>query len=235
MSQSESFIEEVSEEVRRDRLYGLLRRYGWIGIALVLALVGGAAWNEWNKARATAAAQAFGDALVAALDAGDAPARIAALGAVEAQTPGARVLREFLTVAELIDSGDTAAARARLDAIAADGQADATYRQLAGFKSLLLQGGETEPEARRLGFEGIAQTSQALRLPAEEQLALIEIEQGQTAAALSRLQQIQADAEATPGLRQRASQLIVALGGTSTPTLTAPAAGTDSTTGSTGN
>lgn len=235
MSQSESFIEEVTEEVRRDRLYGLLRRYGWIGIVLVLVLVGGAAWNEWNKARAAAAAQAFGDALVAALDAGDGAARVAALEGVEVQTPGARVLRDFLTVAELIDSGDTAAARALLDAIAADGQADATYRQMAGFKSLLLQGNETEAEARRLGFEGIAQTSPMLRLPAEEQLALIEIEQGQTDAALTRLQRIQADAEVTPGLRQRASQLIVALGGTLTPALTAPAAGADSTTGATGN
>jgi hypothetical protein len=213
VSQSESFIEEVTEEVRRDRLYGLLRRYGWIGIVLVLALVGGAAWNEWNKARDAAAAQALGDALVNALEADDSAARVDALRAVEAQTPGARVLRDFLTVSELIETGATDEARSLLDAIASDGQADPVYRQMAGFKSLLLQAGEMDADARRLGFEGIAQTSPMLRLPAEEQLALIEIEQGDADAAIARLQRVQADAEATPGLRQRASQLIVSLGG----------------------
>ena len=52
-----------------------------------------------------------------------------------------------------------------------------------------------------------------MRLLASEQLALIEIEIGNRDAALERLQAILADAEATQGLRRRASQLIVALGG----------------------
>lgn len=231
MSQSESFIEEVTEEVRRDRLYGLLRRYGWIGILLVLALVGGAAWNEWNKARDAAAAQALGDAIVTALEADDSAARIEALRAVDTATPGARVLRDFLTVSELIETGATAEARTLLDAIAADGQIGPVYRQMAGFKSLLLQAGEMDQDARRLGFEGIAQTSPMLRLPAEEQLALIDIEQGQTDAALARLQRIAADAEATAGLRQRASQLIVSLGGT----LTGPDSDAQDASGDAGN
>ena len=69
MSQSESFIEEVTEEVRRDRMFGLMRRYGWIAVLLVLMLVGSAAWIEWRKAQAQAAAQAMGDAMIAALEA----------------------------------------------------------------------------------------------------------------------------------------------------------------------
>ena len=61
MSETDSFIEEVTEEVRRDRLYGLLKRWGWAGILFVLIVVGGAAWNEWSKAQARAAAEALGD------------------------------------------------------------------------------------------------------------------------------------------------------------------------------
>ena len=45
MSNPDSFIREVTEEVRRDRLYGYVRRYGWIAALLVLLVVGGAAWN----------------------------------------------------------------------------------------------------------------------------------------------------------------------------------------------
>ena len=67
MSETDSFIDEVTEEVRRDKLFALFRKYGWIGIALVLVIVGGAAWTEWRKLTARSAAQSFGDAIVAAL------------------------------------------------------------------------------------------------------------------------------------------------------------------------
>ena len=52
-----------------------------------------------------------------------------------------------------------------------------------------------------------------LRLLAEEQLALLDIEAGDTEAALTRLNALLSDSELTAGLRRRASQLIVALGG----------------------
>lgn len=214
MSQSESFIEEVTEEVRRDRMFGLMRRYGWIAVLLVLLLVGSAAWIEWRKAQAQAAAQAMGDAMIAALEADESAARVDALAAIEAPGMGARVVRDFMTAAEMIETGNTDGARSLLAAIAADGTVDAAYRQIAGFKALLLQADTLGLAERRLGFEGLAQTSAMLRLPAEEQLALIEIEEGQIDAAVARLQRLQADAEVTAGLRQRASQLIVALGGT---------------------
>ncbi|MDF1708102.1 MAG: hypothetical protein P1U72_08405 [Paracoccaceae bacterium] len=213
MSQSESFIEEVTEEVRRDRLYGLMRRYGWIAVLVVLALVGGAAWNEWRKAQDAAAAQATGDALIAALEADESAARVASLREMDASSVGARIARDFLTVSELIETGATDEALTLLQGIASDGQIDPVYRQLAGFKALLLDAGETSLADRRVGFEGIVQTSPMLRVAAEEQLALIEIEEGDIEAAITRLQALQSDAEATAGLRQRASQLIVALGG----------------------
>ena len=36
MSDTDSFIDEVTEEVRKDRLYGYLRRYGWIAVLVIL-------------------------------------------------------------------------------------------------------------------------------------------------------------------------------------------------------
>ena len=42
MSNPDSFINEISEEVRRDRLYALLRRWGWVAALIVIGIVGGA-------------------------------------------------------------------------------------------------------------------------------------------------------------------------------------------------
>ena len=68
MSNNESFIDEVNEEVQRDRLFQLMRKYGWIGVVLVILLVGGTAFNEYRKAQARAAAQSLGDAMLAAIE-----------------------------------------------------------------------------------------------------------------------------------------------------------------------
>jgi hypothetical protein len=67
LSLNESFIQEVSDEVRRDRLYTLFRKYGWIGVFLILLLVGGAGVNEWRKSKERLAAEQNGDELRAVL------------------------------------------------------------------------------------------------------------------------------------------------------------------------
>ena len=79
MSNNDSFIDEVTEEVRRDKLYAGLRKYGWIGIAAVLLLVGGASVNEILKARERAQAEATGDAILSAVTRDITAGKLAAL------------------------------------------------------------------------------------------------------------------------------------------------------------
>ncbi|MCB1310837.1 MAG: hypothetical protein KDK29_02645 [Sedimentitalea sp.] len=213
MSDTDSFIDEVTEEVRRDRLFALLRRYGWIAVLAILLIVGGASWNEYRKAQERAAAQALGDAIVAAL-ANDAPeARAEALNAVTAGSPGGAALLRFLTAAALTASGKTADAVAELEEVARTGELPEIYRQIAAFKALTLQTDSLPAADRRLQFEALAQPGAPLRLLAEEQLALIDIAEGQSEAAIGRLQAILQDAETSADLQQRAAQAIVALGG----------------------
>ncbi|MBC7157860.1 MAG: hypothetical protein H5U20_10170, partial [Rhodobacteraceae bacterium] len=119
MSNPDSFIDEVTEEVRRDRLFGLWRRYGWIAVAVVVAVVGTAAALEWQNARARAAAQALGDAMLAALAAPDSEARAAALAEIGADGPAAAIV-DFLRASELQGAGETDAALAILSRIADD-------------------------------------------------------------------------------------------------------------------
>ncbi|MDX2484095.1 MAG: hypothetical protein QNK42_10610 [Pseudodonghicola sp.] len=219
MSDADSFIDEVTEEVRRDRLFAIFRRYGWIAVVVILAVVGGAAYNEYSKARESAAAQKLGDAMLAAL-AHDAPAdRAEALAAIEVDSPGREALLDFMTAAARADAGETEAAVADLQDVARNGDLHEIYRQIAGFKALVLQSDSLSADDRRMQFEALAQPGAPLRLLAEEQIALIDVAEGETSAAIDRLQAILQDAETDAVLRQRVRQVIVALGGTPAATL----------------
>ncbi|WP_439142412.1 hypothetical protein [Planktotalea sp.] len=214
MSDTDSFIEEVSEEVRRDRLYGYLRKYGWIAVLAILAIVGGAAYNEYSKAQTLAKAQTAGDAILAALEADEPEARVAALEEVRGQdiTQGAKAVVSLMQAAEQGASDDAAGSQAALEKIAVDGSLPEIYRQIASFKAASQSDGSLSVEDRRIRLEALSAPGTSLRLLATEQLALIDIETADTEAALEKLQGIVVDAEVTAGLRQRATQLIIALG-----------------------
>lgn len=210
MSDSDSFINEVSEEVRRDALYRNLRRYGWIAIVGVFALVGGAAWNEYSKAQAAAKAQATGDALLSALNTNDATDRANALTEVQVDGPAIAVTT-LLTAAAQQENGELAAAAATLDTLALNADVPAIYRDLAAFKSAMLDL-DADPATRRINFEALAQPGATFALLAQEQLALMDISAGDTDAAIAKLQAISEDAGVSRGLLERSQTLLVALG-----------------------
>ena len=210
MSNPESFIEEVTEEVRRDRLFALFRKYGWIGVLGVVLIVGGAAVTEWRKASNRAAAQAFGDAVMVALEQGTAPERRAALAAVPASADRAAILNLMLASDPTDDRAGTLAA---LDKVASDATLPASYRDLAVLRRVVLSGSEMLLAERRAALDPIAAPGRPFRPLALEQLAYLLVEAGDTAGAIAALQALSQDQEAPSGLRQRATQMIVALGG----------------------
>lgn len=217
MSDVDSFIDEVTEEVRRDRLYLQLRRWGWVGVLAVVLIVGGAAFNEYRKARDARQAQKLGDDILGAMQLNDAAERADALAQVTAISAGEQAVLGFLLSGALSESGSVEQAVEQLNAIAVQGDLPEIYRSIAAFKALLLQA-ETMPAAeRRQQFEALAAPGAPLRLLAEEQLALIDLTDGDAQAALERLQAIRQDAEVSADIQQRATQLIVALGGTPEP------------------
>ncbi|KUJ80692.1 hypothetical protein AVO45_06570 [Ruegeria marisrubri] len=219
MSDVDSFIEEVTEEVRRDRLYKTLRRWGWIGILAVIIIVGGAAFNEYRKAKAVSEAQELGDQIIAALAADDPAGRAAGLAKIEAKSAGGDAVVQFLLSTAQSNSDSTEAAVEGLNRIATTSELPEIYRHIATFKSLLLQTETLPVTDRRQQFEALAAPGAPLRLLAEEQLALIEVEEGDVEAAVIRLEGIRQDAEVSVDLQQRATQLIVALGGDPAPVI----------------
>lgn len=211
MSNPDSFIEEVTEEVRRDRLFRLFRKYGWIGVVIILALVGGTAWTEWTKSRDAARAQAFGDGLIDALDQGTPEERREALAAVPADGEQAAILNLILASDPAEDAQATLAA---LDKVAADTSLSPAYRDLAVLRRVLVAGSEQSVADRRAALEGIAVAGRPYRVLAQEQLAYLLIEDDKVDEAITALGALLQDQESSNALRARVAQVITALGGT---------------------
>lgn len=209
MSDSDSFINEVTEEVRREKLFGYLRRYGWIAVAAVLLIVGGAAWNEYRNAQARNTAQATGDALLAALEENEPAARAAAMADVEGEGAAVAVTL-LLRAATQQEAGDLAASADTLSAVVTNADLPEMYRDLAAFKAAMLPTDDTA--ARRANLEALSQPGQPFRLLALEQIAYMTLAEGDRDGAIAILRQIEEDAGVTRGLRERVQTLMVALG-----------------------
>lgn len=209
MSNTDSFIEEVTEEVQRDKLIAFLRKWGWLAGLVVLLIVGGAGFNEWRKANERAQAQEFGDALLSAIEADDAGE---SLSIVAPSNPAQAALIGHLAAADAI-SGDNPDTIANALASAEAPEAPPIYAELAKFKAALALPPETALADRRAAFEALAAPGAPFQPLAQEQLALILVEEGKTDEAITLLRSILDGSQVTAGLQRRASELIVALGG----------------------
>lgn len=210
LSNPDSFIDEVTEEVRRDRLFAIFRKYGWIGAVLVLLIVGGAAWNEWKNAQARERAEAFGDAMLDALDFGVPADRKAAIAGIPVN--GSQIAVQALMLAS-DPSTDRAAALAALDGLIADQSQPEVYRDLAVLRRVIIAGAEVPLADRRAALAGIAAPGRAFRTLAQEQLGYLLIEEAKVADAIAAFTALMQDQEAPEGLKRRAGQMITALGG----------------------
>jgi hypothetical protein len=211
LSNPDSFIEEVTEEVRRDRLFRLFRKYGWVGVVIIVGLVIGTAWTEWSKARDEARAEAFGDAVIDALDTGTPEERREALAAVPSDAAQTAILQ--LILASDPDE-DKAATLAALDKVVSDASLSVAYRDLAVLRRVLVAGADQPLADRRTALQGIAAAGRPYRVLAEEQLAYLLVEEGKTDEAVAALSALMQDQEASGALRARLGQVITALGGT---------------------
>lgn len=215
MSNTDNFIDEVTEEVRRERLFKAVKRYGWIGVLAVLAIVGGSIWNEWQKSEARSTAQAFGDQILAAMDLEDPAARVTALGEIPAKGDQEALLR-LLTSGEAL-AGLEGPARektlADLAALANNATLSPTWRDLAQLRRLTIPGAVTEPGERAQLLGELALNGRPYSLLAQEMLALDKLGSGDREGALADFRAISNNMAAPSALRARAGQMIVVLGG----------------------
>ncbi|MGB1235359.1 MAG: hypothetical protein ACPG5U_06485 [Planktomarina sp.] len=203
MSNTDSFIDEVTEEVRSDRLWGYAKKYGWlVGLGLLL-VVGGTAYFEFQSSKAEQMAQDRGDAILAAL-ATDEDGRDAALRdlAADDQTVVTRLLAA---------TGDDAVAN--LQAIQNDADAPGYLRDLASLRLAALRDALSDEERLTI-LQDQSSAGRLYRSAALDYLVLLHLEQGNTDQALTLMQDAIQDAATDRGQINRFVELIVAMGET---------------------
>ena len=139
----DAFFREVDDEVRRDRLTGLGRRYGrQAAVAVLMALVALATWLFWQHRRDETAGAA-GVALAQALNdaSGTNPAaagpQLAALAA--SGDTGYAVAARIAAAGLMASKGDIKGAAAAFGRIALDGTAPQPFRDLALVRQTALE------------------------------------------------------------------------------------------------
>ena len=221
-NQNDSFIDEVTEDLRRDRLFGLFRRYGWIGLALILAIVAGAAWREYSIVSHRKSAEAFGDAILAAESAAD-PA--AALAGIDVGGDGEQAaLAGMMQGNALVAKGDAAGAGERFEAVAGfAGEGNRAMRDLARLKMVLAEGETMDPAERDQILSQLAQPGAPFELLALEQQVVALMGAGRNEDGVTLIRQIQQKDGLSEGLRRRLSEMMIAMGVEPEPTDITPA------------
>ena len=213
---NDAFIREVDEEVRRDRLLNLWRRYGrllLIGIGLFLIAL--AAFLYWREERARAAGE-LGEQFMQALtqlEGGNTAAATPTLDKLAAaDRPGYEALAKLTQAGIAAQNGQTEQAAKLYRAIAADEALAQPFRDLATLKALRLDY-DTQPPAKLIEqLRPLAQAGNPWFGTAGEMLAVAYIRDGKPELAGPLFATIARDPNVPPSLRLRAGQMAGMLG-----------------------
>lgn len=213
-------FDEIQEDLRAERVQGLLKRYGvLLVVAVVLVIAGVAGWQAWrwrSQQQASETATAFLGAMkdAAATPAGPASASSRAKAAAEfaalaeSAPQGYRTLARFREAALKVSADDLPGALALWDKVAADNGADPLLRGLADLLWVQHQVDAGEPAVVEGRLAGLVGGDSPWRPMALESQAWLDIRTGQTGKARDILKGLQADKQAPDGVRARAGGLL---------------------------
>jgi len=209
MSQDDSFIREVNEELRQDRARALWDRFGpaFIGlaVAVVLATAAFVGWEYWVESQANKSGDEFSAALQLA-NSGKNDEALAALAALEKDGYGAYPLLARMRAATVLgQKGDFTGAVKEFDEVSGDGSIPHAIRDMARLRAalILVDNGTYEDVSARV--EPLTADTNTLRHSAREALGLAAWKSGKAKDAIALFDQIASDDGAPRNLRQRAT------------------------------
>jgi hypothetical protein len=213
----DSFIREVDDELRQDRLKAFWTKYRAVILAVAALVVLGTAalrgWQYWQESRAARG----GDAFVAAVEQsakGAGEDAIKALGEQARSAPGGyRVLADLRLAGELAARGDTAAALAAFDRIAADASADVAFRSVAALRAGMIAVDAEPYDKVKARLEPLAVAGGYFRHLAREMLGNAALKSGANDEAMKWFAAVADDSGAGSSARSRVGVMIDLLAG----------------------
>ena len=224
----ETFLREVDENLRRDQLRTMARKYAplWIAaVVLLLAAAGGwLYWQERQKEQAAADSEALAQVYndIGSGRLANVPQRLDTL-VKNGSTDAVRASALFTRAAVAIDQGDRALAIAKYNEIANDGGLASPYRDLGLIRATTLEFDGLKPDQVIARMAPLAKPGNAWFGSAGELTAMAMIKQGKRVEAGRLFAAIAADRQVPESIRQRAAQIAGTLGVDASAALFAPA------------
>lgn len=215
-SESDTFLREVDEELRRERVSGFVTRYGtWIivGVVALLAAIGGWIWYQHQQ---NVRAGEYAEKLVQVSDqleqnnAGAAAGTIDEL--IDSGNPAYRVAGLFSRANAQIATNSLPAAIGTLKQIVADESAPQPYRDAALIRQTLLEFETIPPEQVVERMRPFAAAGNAWHGTAGELLAAAYIKQNKPQDAGRVFEAMARDQAVPDSIRQRAVQMASTFG-----------------------
>lgn len=210
-------FQEIDEDVRRERLQQLWKRYAnyVIGAALLLVLGTAAAvgWREYQTWQNQAQAQRFLAAMDQATRGDNAAARESFARLAGDAGAGYATLARLQEAALLAKGGDAAGAAKVYEQIAADTRVDRVFRDLATIMIVQDTLGTGDPAKLAQALAPLLDAKNPWRHSATELSALLAQRAGDQARAKELYTKLADDLTAPQNMRARATEMLAILGG----------------------
>ncbi|MGI9463370.1 MAG: tetratricopeptide repeat protein [Aestuariivirgaceae bacterium] len=210
----ESLFREVDDEVRRDEMEKLWKRYGNLVIAacvgVILGVAGIKGWQYWQKQASETAGAAYVEATKLATE-GKAEAAAGEYAKLASGShAGYAQLARLQQAGLLVEKGQTDDAVKMYDEIAADTSVDGALRDLSKMRAAYLLADTASVDDLKKRLAGLDVEGSAWRASSQEIIALAEFRAGNLDEADKLVKGLIADPNTPAGLRQRA-QLFAAI------------------------
>lgn len=204
-------FDEVSEDMRRNQMMGLWKKFGPGFIAalvlLVVAVGGYEFWKYRVETRSTEDSEAFGKAMTLT-ESGKQDEALKIFAEIQKSGgTGYSFLAGLQEADILFTRGDRAGAIKTFERLAADGGTEKVLRQYAELQALSLLMDDPKAGDLKGRLDVLAAPGAPWAPMAEELIALLEIRDGDVKSARERLERLAANEEAGQSLQARAAEL----------------------------
>jgi len=204
LSENESFIDEVTEEVRRDKLYLFFKKYGWIAGLILLFIVLTSVFVEIRSNARINEAEKLGDFLTEILEKIE-------KGEIVTYDPSGEFFEKGSLISSLIETklagqgSDHERAKVSYEEILNNEKIPLIFKDFAKFKLLLLI--KDDPQRVEKILDELIAPNNPFRVLAMEQKVLKKIKESNWEGAQTTLDLLKNDPSTSQALQSRASQI----------------------------